>query len=360
MIERLSVHDFTCFPAADLQLGALNVFVGENGTGKTHLLKLLYLFGRLGVESHFRHMVGAGQVPEFPSWRETWLQKVAERLDALFLADQRRDLVRWSAKRAVVRAWAVQAEGAGFAMAAKDGRVDGLDEPGIQSPPQGAWLQMYAAYVPARELLSVDPNLKRLYENYEVREEQTTWDLLRDVSGPRRRVETLDPRIEAVAELLERGVGAHTERDKEDGHVYLRTDKGQKVAIRLAAEGHRKLATVADLLRRAPPQAGWLLCWDEPEANLNPALIKVAAQAMVEMAAAGIQVCIATHSLFLLRELEILQSTRSEPVAARYFGLHPGKKGTTVEQGDGVEDIGDIRSLDESLAQSERFLEARK
>ncbi|XXU71082.1 AAA family ATPase [Sorangium sp. So ce1151] len=43
MIRSLHVKNFTVFSDAELDFGAhLNVFVGENGTGKTHALKLAY------------------------------------------------------------------------------------------------------------------------------------------------------------------------------------------------------------------------------------------------------------------------------------------------------------------------------
>ena len=44
MIKHLKLKNFTVFKEADLEFSPrLNVIVGENGTGKTHLLKLGYL-----------------------------------------------------------------------------------------------------------------------------------------------------------------------------------------------------------------------------------------------------------------------------------------------------------------------------
>ena len=43
MLKSLGIRNFTVFGNAELRFAnGLNVFVGENGTGKTHLLKLLY------------------------------------------------------------------------------------------------------------------------------------------------------------------------------------------------------------------------------------------------------------------------------------------------------------------------------
>jgi AAA15 family ATPase/GTPase len=47
MIKQLTLQNFTVFKNADLHFSSgLNVIVGENGTGKTHLLKLTYLFSQ--------------------------------------------------------------------------------------------------------------------------------------------------------------------------------------------------------------------------------------------------------------------------------------------------------------------------
>ena len=43
MVESLAIDSFTAFGSKELKFAdGLNVFVGENGTGKTHLLKLPY------------------------------------------------------------------------------------------------------------------------------------------------------------------------------------------------------------------------------------------------------------------------------------------------------------------------------
>ena len=103
-------------------------------------------------------------------------------------------------------------------------------------------------------------------------------------------------------------------------------------------------------------QTGYLF-WDEPEANLNPRMVARLAATIVDLGGHGVQVFIATHSLFLLRELEMLLSERDDKeYEARFFGLHAGPAGVTVEQGTTIDDIGDIGSLDEELAQSDRYM----
>src|SRR5690625_1546152 len=43
MIKNLKINNFTLFTNSNLTFGSgVNLFIGENGTGKTHILKLLY------------------------------------------------------------------------------------------------------------------------------------------------------------------------------------------------------------------------------------------------------------------------------------------------------------------------------
>ncbi|MBQ7609305.1 MAG: ATP-binding protein [Desulfovibrionaceae bacterium] len=122
------------------------------------------------------------------------------------------------------------------------------------------------------------------------------------------------------------------------------------------AEGHRKLGMLAYLIKNGSIERGSTLLWDEPEANLNPKLIKELAAVLVVLSQ-DVQIIIATHSLFLLRELEILEKKKSN-YEDRYFSLYFSKNEIAVQQGDTSNDIGNIDCLDASLDQSQRYLDA--
>ena len=43
MITRLKIENFTAFDSLELDFGeGIHAFIGANGTGKTHLLKIMY------------------------------------------------------------------------------------------------------------------------------------------------------------------------------------------------------------------------------------------------------------------------------------------------------------------------------
>ena len=76
----------------------------------------------------------------------------------------------------------------------------------------------------------------------------------------------------------------------------------------------------------------------------------------MQLASRGIQVYIATHSYFLLKELDIL--AMGQPIPTRYFSLLKGEDGVVVESGDSLDDLQFIVALDEELAQFDREQDA--
>jgi hypothetical protein len=76
---------------------------------------------------------------------------------------------------------------------------------------------------------------------------------------------------------------------------------------------------------------------------------------LTELAKAGFQIILATHSLFLLKELHILAQQEQKPV--RYFGLstEPGEA-TTVATADSLTALPNLVALDIEMAQSDIFL----
>ena len=125
----------------------------------------------------------------------------------------------------------------------------------------------------------------------------------------------------------------------------------------LVAEGWRKLAMLYRLIATGSLLDEGAIFWDEPEANLNPKLIREVARAILGVCEAGVQAIIATHSLFLLREFEILLAREFQGVAQRYFALHRAPEGVQVAQSDSVAEVEPLLLLDEELEQSDRFLE---
>jgi len=103
------------------------------------------------------------------------------------------------------------------------------------------------------------------------------------------------------------------------------------------------------------------LFWDEPETNLNPKLIKTLAESIVRLASEGIQIFIATH--FAISASRIRDAGDKQELQRNefeIFSLVAESDAVILEQGDRIDDLHTIVSLDEELRQSDRFLDAEE
>ncbi len=115
---------------------------------------------------------------------------------------------------------------------------------------------------------------------------------------------------------------------------------------------------VAYLLANGTLAQQSLLFWDEPETNLNPRYMKDVANLLVDIAGHGTQVFIATHSLFMMRDLSML--LQDSTVVKRFFALAKQDGAVRVSEGDSAEAVEPIEALDAEMDQSERYLAATK
>jgi energy-coupling factor transporter ATP-binding protein EcfA2 len=337
VLRSLHLTNVTLFQQAELHFSpGLNVFVGENGSGKSQLLKLAYV------------MAACLQDP-LPT-RSVLQSLLADKLVAVLRPEALGRLVRRRAGREraeLVAQLGVSDEPLKFRFA-----TNSRSEVVVEAMP-GHPLTKRPCFIPTRELLTIAPGFVALYESRVLEFEETWRDtclLLQApaLRGPRQR------QIQALLAPLERAMGGQVESDQ-NGRFYLR-QPGGRLEMPLVAEGLRKLAMLARLIATGELLDAGMLFWDEPEANLNPRLLRPIAQTILALSRQGLQVFIATHSLFLLRELELLlaESDLQPDQNPMFFGLHPVDAAVDVQGGPELACIGSIAALDEELDQEDR------
>ena len=347
MLQSLSMNNFTVFQRASLNFApGLNVIVGENGSGKSHLLKIAYSVMAASAEE--------GKKPTASEPTKTHLQKVmANKLVNVMRPESLGRLVRRKQGRERCEV-AVNFQDSNlncsfsFATSSKS-------EVQIEILPK-SWLEKAPVFIPTRELMTIYPNFVAIYDNHYLEFEEIYRDTCillgaLTLKGPR------ESQIASILEPLEEAMGGRVYLDK-NGRFYLRIPGQGKMEMPLVAEGLRKLAMIARLISTGTLLDKGYLFWDEPETNLNPCLIRLVAEVIYHLCQHGIQVFLATHSLFLLRELEILSSNDNfSNVQSNFFALRPTDDGVEVEQGDSVDALQTLTLLDEELAQSDRFMD---
>ncbi len=350
MLTTLHLKNVTIFPDTTFKFSnQLNILVGENGLGKTHVLKAAYSLLAVCAQ-------GARQ-QDTPT--KTYLQTaIANKLQGVFKPDRIGRLARRQAGH-------TRSE---VAATFHDSQYDlhytfhtsSKSEVVVEKLPT-TWLDTPPVYLPPRELLTIAPGFVSLYETTHLPFEETWRDTALLLGAPLVKGARTE-RVRTLIKPLEEAMEGKVELDNA-GRFYLKTATG-RMEMPLVAEGIRKLAMLAQLIANGSLLDTGYLFWDEPEANLNPTFVKLVARAILEMSQNGIQVFLATHSLFLLREITILlQQEAFSNVDTRCFGLHKNQEATGevyVMQGETMDDIGDISALDEELAQSERYMDNHK
>ena len=343
MLKKATIKNFGPLPSDDYHFASgLNVVVGENGLGKSQLLKLLYSV--LKVNASARDLTKAE------------LQKAyADKLVGVFRPDALGRLVkrRQGRERCEVRLDMQQAAlSCAFSFASQAKTEVQLDKAPAKP------LEQAPAYIPTRELVTICPWFGPLFDNYHLRFEESWRDTVSllgapSVKGPRERTAA------ALLEPLEQEMGGKVVVDSGSGEFYLSIPGEGNMEMPLVAEGMRKLAMLARLISTGALLDKGYLFWDEPETNMNPKLIKVLAKSIIQLCQRGIQVFVATHSYFLLKELDLL--SRQGRVPQRFLSLvAAGAEGTvTLQLADHLQDLQTLVALDEELAQYDRELKGQ-
>lgn len=348
MLKSLGIKNLTVFPEASFHFSPqLNVVIGENSTGKSHFLKAIYSVLAVSAEE--------GRKPNATFPTKTVLQvRLAEKLVSVLRPETLGRLARRKQGRERCEM--------NFAFGEQKLDIDlsfatmSKSEVGIEKLPK-IWLEKSPVFLPTRELLTIFPGFVSVYDNHYLDFDEIWRDTCVLLGAPALR----GPRESRIKELLsplEEVMGGEIELDR-NGRFYLKVSGQGRMEMPLVAEGLSKLAMLARLISTGSLLDKGYLFWDEPEANLNPKLIKKVARTILELCKSGIQVFTATHSLFFMRELDIMLHTKQfKKVSTVFFGLQPEKDGIVIEQGKSINDIRSITSLNEELSQSDRFLDS--
>jgi len=212
-------------------------------------------------------------------------------------------------------------------------------------------------FIPPNEVLAIYPGFAASYEKRELAFDQTYYDLCRALSAaPLKTNQVILSRLKlSLEEILQ---GKVVQRGD---HFYIQGKKSERtLEAHLLAEGHRKIAALVHLINNGSIDKDTILFWDEPEASMNPQLIRHIAIFLRELAKIGIQVFIATHDYLLTGELSLAAEYQTQPrVPIRFFAMsREGDDPVDIQCGDTLADLQDNPILDEFAAHYQREQQA--
>lgn len=344
MLKSLKIDNFSVFEHAEINWSpGINVIVGENGTGKSQLMKLAY---SLSWVSH-------AQLKTQRQTKDELQKKIAEKLVATCRPEYLGRLVtrKQGRNRCDITVDFIHPKNAKFEFSFA---TNSRSEVKLTSTP-AEYLTTAPVYIPTREMLSIFPGFTTTYEEHYLEFEETYYDIAKALNGAAKKKHS--PKTYELIAEFENLLDGHIRL--ESGHFYLLPNKAGygKIEIHLVAEGMRKLAMLVYLLINGALRNRSTLFWDEPETNLNPKLMVLVARALVTLAQQGFQIVLATHSLFLLRELSIQLANTNQSTSSNFIGLGRDEEGVvTLSQTSAIDDLEPLLMLDEDLRQSDRYL----
>lgn len=266
----------------------INVLIGENGVGKTTILKMIYAATQWSIEK---------ANPE----------KTKRFLD-FFSSNLKDSELLKNAKNKDEYCYYKVSDGIHVF-------EDSLSHNGIFNLDDWLGLNIQSVFIPTTEMLSHAKGFLAMNQKYSMPFDGTQVDIIVNASLPETREipESCKVILNEISDVIDGTV------IQEDDTFYVVKKDGRKIDFSLEAEGLRKLGLLWKLIRNGLLEKGSILLWDEPEANLNPELYPLVANILLELQKNGVQVFIATHSYNFAKYLEI---RRSETEQVMFHNLY--------------------------------------
>ncbi|MBF0124991.1 MAG: AAA family ATPase [Magnetococcales bacterium] len=313
MITHLRLKNFTAF--GDLKIDfspRVNILIGENGTGKTHILKAAY--GLCSGGQLFRNK---------PAVDKNGIEEaLTSKLLHLFMPiDGKLEKIRRYGATGNA-----QLEARFTSDSASDSQItislhSNSQRLAIQNDVHYSRYQFEPVFIPTKEAIATMKGFSSLYQKYGLSFDQTYQDICLLLDLPEVRPEMLREKSKwAIAEIEAICGGIFVFYG--GGNVTFKAENAEYSANSIA-EGFRKIGMLARLLKTGAidPGVSGPLFWDEPESNMNPILMEILVQILLELSRNGQQIILATHDYILLKWFDLLMDKDKED-QVRFHSLH--------------------------------------
>jgi predicted ATPase len=177
--------------------------------------------------------------------------------------------------------------------------------------------QLRAVYIPEKDILEHAKGLLTFIEQKQTGFSQIYKDVL--VNAQDIPTQKQSETQQKIGEMIVDAIGGEVRWDKGEGSFYtLRTD-GTRIPFANEASGYKKLGYLGLLVTSGQLGKGSVLLWDEPENSLNPELMPILVEILIELQRSGVQIFLATHSEILASYLDAL---RTESDNVMFYSLY--------------------------------------
>lgn len=347
MIAKLGLKNFAKFGELNINFSPkINVIIGENGTGKTQLLKAAYVANTVlahGQEqsdltdklcSIFRPSGDAlGKLVKngTPSGQHAKIDAefgLGQRLSAEFTASSKKVRLTYFSNESGPLGLPIFLPTKEVLSMFKGITSDKADKTTLHNLFDATYLDLcekLAIHRPDKpqDAIERDPRFGQVYQTL---------------------VNTIEGRFRLTFGFATFAPGMYQEQHAKGQHqLNTRMEtvfvpiKGESISAQMAAEGVRKLGVLQLLLenQQLNPGVSGTLFWDEPETNMNPKLMRLLVEVLLELARNGQQIVLATHDYVLLKWFDLL-ADKGKGDHVQYHALYraEGLSGIKIESVD--------------------------
>jgi predicted ATP-dependent endonuclease of OLD family len=299
-IKKIELENFTVFEKAIIEFcEGVNVFIGENGTGKTHLLKVIYAFCQSKIDDDMSTNVV--DTDDFVKNMKNYFKVSTPQL--------RR--VNCDSSEIIITTDNAEYRFTNYGIAT--GRTANISKEVTPT-----------VFIPAKEMLT-HSGLEKDYIDRNLPLDTTLIDIL-NKSGVST-LKKLSDDMRSILERIEVIIGGKV--IFENNRYYIeRTNYANvnysKIDFSVEAEGFKKLGLIYRLIETGNIAKGSVLIWDEPESNINPNNIPLIVDILLELQRNGVQIFLATHSYDVARWFE-LKAEKEDKL--KYFNFKKTENG---------------------------------
>ena len=402
IIENIKISNFTIFKNAEINFSkGLNVFIGKNGTGKTHLLKLINCLDKKLYKSNEKL-----ELKKFNNLKD----KSKEKIDSIKKSDIKffneidknsypfdidinkvfsrfgdfdkikklfSDFISYLEKKDKNKKDEKTSIETYKNMFSRPKECNVIFNKNISLELRYSgfnitndWIPIFDfilsyqksysfknknfTFIPCKDILTSSNGFAALYDKRDINFEAVYYNIIKKTELPKLR--ELDDDLLEIAKKIENAIGGKT--IYKNNNFFIDYKNIGEVSFDMVAEGHKKLALIYILIMNGEIDKNTILLLDEPESNLNPSLTDLLVNILLSLSQLGLQIFIATHNSFILDDIE-LQRTDEDSVMYHsfYFDENDFNSGVQIESKEILLDLENNPINEKIIKQHNEYIE---
>ncbi|MCL2227960.1 MAG: AAA family ATPase [Oscillospiraceae bacterium] len=176
-------------------------------------------------------------------------------------------------------------------------------------------------FIPEKDILEHSKGLLTFIEQKQTGFSELYKDVL--VAAMDVPTKTQTPMQKSIGKKISDIIGGYVEWMPSEGAFYMIKTNGNRIPFAREASGFKRLGFLGLLLAGGQIKSETILFWDEPENSLNPELVPMLVDILIELAQNGVQMFIATHDYEVARYFDV-RKNRDIPVMFHNFSKGDG------------------------------------